>query len=240
MKMKPWMWIVLCVLTAVVTYRIGVHILYNYPDNHEIENFPLYTQPDGVTCGPTAIQMVLKYYGKEIDLKDIRKKAKTDIYVKGDIEIGGTAPEYEQEALEYFGVPCKFKVMNVEEIKWNVSHGRPVLVVMRSGIRMWHWEVVIGYTDNEFILADPSGGERWIITSDIFEKSWSFLTDLNGVDCSLPCYICRGKGYIFFALNPLFKCDLCNGIGSIPDWYEILTQWGELRGHMAVVPTIQP
>jgi hypothetical protein len=229
--------LVLGLLVGLSTYWIGMtYFKYYYEEEYEIKDFPLMVQPDGVTCGPVAAQMVLKYYGKDISLKEVRKVAKTDVYIKGDIEIGGTAPEYEKIALDYFGVPCKFKSMKLNELKWHVSENRPVLVVVRSGENMWHWIVATGYTAETVIFSDPADGKRWEYSNERFNNCWSFKADMEGNDCTISCYLCKGSGYIIQGIGPLGKCDLCGGLGTLPDWHEILVEWGELRGHMAIVP----
>jgi hypothetical protein len=237
-KFTWYHWLILCFLVGMVTYRIGIYYLqHNYPDECLIAKFPLFEQPDGVTCGPTAAKMVLKYYGKDIDLKEIRKKAKTDIYVKGNIEIGGTCPEYEEQAIEYFGIPCQLKTMTLNEVKWYVSKNKPVLIVIRSDKNMWHWVVVIGYTKNKMICADPGGG-LWRPDNDLFENAWKFTKDMEGVDCTVKCFACKGTGYYFEYLGPLGKCDLCGGGGELPDWHEIMVEWSGLQGNVGIVPRI--
>jgi hypothetical protein len=235
MKVK-FKWLLLVVVLVSLAYQIEDSLTAPaHPETYEIKDFPIYQQPDHVTCGPTSVRMVLKRYGYDVDMKEIRKVAKTDFYVKGEVQIGGTAPEYEQVALRDLGVPCQLKSSNIEELKHEVSQNKPVIVCVRSGKRLWHWIVVIGYTKDKIITADPCG-ERIELPTTQFDNAWSFVSDLDGEDLSEKCKLCGGTGYWSKHLGPLGKCDLCGGSGKMPDWYWLLMDWGELRGHIAIVP----
>jgi hypothetical protein len=237
MKTKTFIWLVIIAAAIIIAHQIDERTKTRfYPANYEIKDFPLCVQPDGLTCGPTAIKMVLKYYGHEVELKEIRKKAKTDLYVKNGIEVGGTQPEYERIAMEDLGVPCKIKSIDINFLKFFVSQNKPVITCVRSGGRLWHWVVVIGYTPDSIIIADPGDGSRQTLPTNRFENAWSFVSDLDGTDLTNSCKACNGTGYWSDVLGPLGKCAVCDGTGKQPDWYCVLVEWGELRGHVAVIP----
>jgi hypothetical protein len=44
----------------------------NLPQQHFIENVPLYRQPY-MDCGPTSLRMVLNFYGKNLSQEEIGK-----------------------------------------------------------------------------------------------------------------------------------------------------------------------
>ena len=125
--------------------------------------------------------MVLHFYGKNVTLDQVRKVCWTDLFEYKGKKVGGTHPDRVAPALTRFGVSATKKVGWVDHIKYHVSHGRPVIVLLRSGAFLWHYVVITGYTEDEIIYADPGSGARETIKTDIFKTAWSFDTDMDGV-----------------------------------------------------------
>jgi predicted double-glycine peptidase len=239
-KSKKWRWVVILAIFLGVTYQIQQFATGSFPPVYEIKNFPLFTQPDGISCGPSSLKMLLEHYGKPLNLDLIRKQTRTDYYIKDDIEIGGTTQEYMTAALEYFDVPATMMTADIDNLKWYVSQGRPPAALVRSGDKYWHWVVVIGYTEDTVITADPGGGKRKVLPTKQFENAWNFTSDLHGRDLTKKCLVCGGSGTINEYLGPFGICDLCGGLGKLPDWYWILVALGESRGYVIVVPDNPP
>lgn len=225
----------LAILLGIAYYLHKQEEKFEFPESYEIANFPLYAQPDGVTCGPTSLKMILKYYGKDHTLEEIRNKTKTDFYVKDGVEIGGTTPEYMEIALNHFGVACYSETCDIDKLKWYVSQGRTPAVMVRSGKRLWHWVVVTGYTKYAIITADPSGGKREELPISIFKNAWDFTGDLHGRNVTTTCPVCEGDGLIV-DWGPFGKCDVCGGDGKLPDLWWFLVELGEAKGNVLIVP----
>jgi predicted double-glycine peptidase len=154
-----------------------------HPDAYENQGFEFIAQPDNITCGPTSTTMLLKYYGKDVTIAQVEKETRTKwFHWKGE-DIGMTAPEYVEIALRRFGVPAKMQRGSFNNLKHYVSQGRPVIVNVRSGQTTWHYVVVIGYTNDQVILADPGDGARITISAENFLGCWSFQTDMDGTVC---------------------------------------------------------
>lgn len=236
MNKKEWVWLLIATILIIVSFRIEKSIYKDFPSSYEIIPFDLIEQPDGISCGPTSIQMVLKRYEYNHSLQEIRKTTKTDLYVKGDLQIGGTTPEYIEIALETFGVNSSLMVGDLDSLKWHISKNRPPIVLVRSGQKIWHYAVAIGYNEDSIILADPGCGKKITLSTKTFIEAWQFIGDLHGRDVSIKCWLCKGKGNYYEPLGVLGKCDICGGNGKIPDWLWLLVELGEAKGCMMVIP----
>lgn len=152
-----------------------------YPPSFTIQNFPLLKQPDNITCGPTSTAMLLNYYGCNATIDEVKKKTKTQwISYKGE-SIGMTAPDLVLYALNHFNIPSKIYRTSVDKIKYFVSQNRPPILLVRSGLKTWHYVVVVGYDQQDFLLADPAIGNIRKISLKDLEDAWSFKGDLRGV-----------------------------------------------------------
>jgi len=181
--------------------------------------------------------MVLKYYGKSVSMEDIRKHAKTDLWIHGDKKIGGTQPIFMKVALNHYDVPCEIEYSNLDKLRFYIDNGRPPIMLVRSGSLLIHYVVVIGYTQKEIIIADPGDGARWVLENKKFQGCWNFTTDMEGVDPTIQCPICKGKGYIYVKI--LGKCDTCAGTGRLDPMYSVLRMF-ETHENIMIVPLFQP
>jgi ABC-type bacteriocin/lantibiotic exporter with double-glycine peptidase domain len=132
-KFRGWKWLGIMAIMAIIAYQLKKASDRNYPNSYEIKDFGLFEQPDNISCGPSSVKMVLKHYGYVHSLDEVRKIARTDWYVKDDLEIGGTTPEFIERAMEYFGIKAILTTGNLEDIKWYVSQNRPPIALVRSG-----------------------------------------------------------------------------------------------------------
>lgn len=202
--------------------------------SNSIENFPIYTQPDEISCGPTCCAMLIKYYKqRDVNIEDLKKEAYTSWFHYKGKEFGMTIPSFLEKTLCESGIPAKLIKGNLDLAKACVDQDRPPVVLLRSSEKTWHYVVVVGYTENEITLADP-GGERRTISTENFMASWLFLKTINGDDPTTPCFLCK-EGQIGGIRNIFAKCDYCGGSGQI-DYYLKLINLTEVSVCTMIVP----
>ena len=167
--------IFLC-LIAYLNYIPSYH-----PPSFQIHAFPLLKQPDHITCGPTSATMLLNYYGCDLTIDEVKKRTKTQwIAYKGE-SIGMTSPDLILHALNHFNISAKIYRTDVDRIKYFISQHRPPILLVRSGLKTWHYVVAIGYDQQDFILADPANGNLRKISLKVLQNAWLFNGDLRGV-----------------------------------------------------------
>jgi len=165
----------------VVLVVVIQNLRFPYPEKYQIEDFQLLEQPDDITCGPTSAAMVLHIYGIEASIEEVKNETKTEWLEYNDEKIGMTSPEYIAIALSNLGVKADLDRGYIERLKHYVSQGRPCIVLLRSGEYTWHYVVVIGFTAEHVIVADPGSDEKLRpILNSHFEGAWSFETNIRG------------------------------------------------------------
>ena len=220
-----------------VTFRLTVPT--DHPPAHTISPFSLLSQPDEITCGPTSATMVLAKYGHPYDIREVEAKTKTKWFRYKGRDIGMTAPEYVATALTKLGVPASLKGGSLDELKHYVGMGRPVIVLVRSGEFLWHYFVVVGYDEQDVVIADPSGGRTYTMRADTFVGAWSFDADLDGIPMTVKCPVCDGTGrWTKLNVGPLAICEACDGTGRSPDYIRTLLLTAEIRPMTMIVPSI--
>ncbi|CAE7860245.1 PYRB [Symbiodinium microadriaticum] len=203
---------------------------YTHPESHQIEFKTLLEQPDGITCGPTSATMVLKRYGKDVKLSDVKSKTKTEWFKYGRQPIGMTSPDMIPVAMKNLGVPAKMRRGTIKELKYFVSTNRPVIVLVRSGKTTWHYIVVVGYTKKDFTVADPGDGKISKMKLEHLKGSWEFTTDMSGNSTIPRCGFCKGSGEVAdMNAGPLTKCPMCEGKGVSPDIMSSLLKVAEVH-----------
>jgi len=222
-------------LAGMIIFTLWPEFLTHKAPECKLKNFIVIQQPDQISCGPTSCAMVLKYYGKNVSIEEIKKIAKTTWYKSKEAEIGMTAPEYIETALKHFGVSSKLKIGNLNDLKAYIEQNRPPIVLLRSGKATWHYVVVIGYSPTKFTIADPGGYEHTMENS-LFENAWNFSSDMNGAEVTNSCKFCQGSGKIAGIPGPLGKCDNCAGTGKTDILVQILNL-ADVKGNMLIVPT---
>lgn len=227
------------VLTFLVIYYIS-HLPPSIPilKECEIKPFVGIQQPDSISCGPTSVTMVLRYYGVDTDLASVKKGTWTKWLTVNGKEVGMTAPDLVLRAMEQFKVPSHLSSNTAPQfiMKW-ISEGRPVIVLLRSGGLLWHYVVVVGYTTDKIILFNPGSGEREEMPTKIFLSAWSFKTDMDGKEVKPTCPICKGVGHFGkWNLGPINRCDVCVGEGVIRDIGPVALRWLEVSPYTAIVP----
>jgi hypothetical protein len=181
--------------------------------------------------------MVLKRYGKEATLDQIKAKTKTKWFHYKDKDIGMTAPDMVAKALGHFGVPADLKYGSLDRLKHYVNQNKPPIVLVRSSYWTWHYVVVIGYDEENIIVADPGGGERLVMPTAHFVGAWSFATDMRGVYMAGTCGTCGGDGnWLPFMAGPIGKCEVCQGTGTKDDLLVLALRIAEIHPNTMIVP----
>jgi predicted double-glycine peptidase len=193
---KKYLAIVAGVLTllAVIFGSIPEH--FEYPPSHTIQNFPTAQQPDGITCGPTSTTMVLQYYGKDVTLDQVKALTKTHWYGGSGKEVGMTSPDYIVRALKQYGFKAKLKNDNLDEVRYEISQNRPVIVLVRSGKNTWHYMVAIGYNEDKFVFSDPGFGQYLHIENKHFELAWNHDGNCYGEDYRIDSLFGKSSDYM--------------------------------------------
>lgn len=197
-------------LASIVVWLYDTAKEYDYPSEYQlnINEFTFLEQPDGVTCGPTCVAMLVSTYGKETTVEEVRRFTKTDWFEWGDVRVGMTVPEYMPKGMEKLGLPAKLKYGSLSHLKYYLSKGYPPIVLLRSGKQTWHYVVFIGYDDLHVYLADPSWGKKISMDIEVFLKAWDFSGDMGS-----------------------------NEYDSGTDLLRNLLKWVEIHGNTYIVPS---
>jgi predicted double-glycine peptidase len=143
----------------------------------KIIDFPSLRQTYTFSCGASAIQVMMLYYGF-----DKRENAIIE-------EVGTTKDGTKPESIVDYFKNNKFKVsahenFTIDKIKTLIDEKIPVLVVLQAWVeepapKDWeklnengHYVVVIGYTDRHIVFSDPSNIYDTYLTYEDFEKRW--------------------------------------------------------------------
>lgn len=237
--LKRYLPYILMAVALILGIFIHFWASFDHPDSYEIGGFEYISQPDGITCGPTSGLMVLKHYGKDATLEDIKKEAKTQWFNYKGEPVGMTSPDYLAKSLTRLGLPCKQMHGDIRMIKHFISKKRPVIVLVRSGPTTWHYMVAIGYTPDEMVFAEPGSGGRFVTTTQQFEDCWRFKSDMHGRSIKTTCPICGGSGKMFdMDFGPINRCDLCGGTGEQPDYLRNLLLSADVYPNTMIVPGV--
>lgn len=153
-----------------------------FPDSYYIAGVPHYYQSWSNNCGPTAIEMVMDYWGPHVPQMEVTHvannppdgvnagAANTDMLRSIHFSSISTAVAdtslhgYSVRGLGYAAASIDWAetahfAHRYDDLKRLVSSGIPVLIKTRfaEGISAWHLRVVVGYDDNTdvFIVHDP-------------------------------------------------------------------------------------
>lgn len=141
-------------------------------------------QPDDITCGPTCAAMLLRFYGKDVTVDEIKLKTKTVWFTYKNQDFGMTAPEMIKNSLQEYGLNSFLKTGDLRKIKYYISQNKPCIVLVRSSEYNWHYVVVTGYDGDFIYFANPATGETQGLSQQEFLASWDWSGDLMGRKCS--------------------------------------------------------
>ena len=160
----------------------------NLPQQHLIENVPIYRQPY-MDCGPTSLRMVLNFYGKNLSQEEIGRARRGRGTSVSDMDSYPRSLGFEIYS---------FYDSKKDEMKYLLVQDYPLIAL---GVRPpnWtkgerysgegHYVVVVGYDDFKsiFNVYDPAGGRKLEISYDVFKDFHrSHTTHGNYVFCIYP------------------------------------------------------
>jgi len=180
-KKKKWNFIALAMFVVVLSFNDEELVCVKHPSSFMINGFPLLTQPDGITCGPTSAAMVLNYYGKNVSIDEVKGVCQTHWFPFNDCPVGMTSPDFIKHAFKHYDISAKIVNTDLNHLKYYISENRLPVVLIRSGLSTWHYVVAIGYDKESIMLADPSG-DIYYVSNEHFKNAWSFNSDLRGSD----------------------------------------------------------
>lgn len=127
-----------------------------------MSKFPFYKQPDEMDCGPTCLRMVAKYYGKSVNLQELRSLAET---TRQGSSILGISDAAEKIGIRTTGVKVTYKELTEEASLPCIAHWNQK-----------HFVVIYKIKKDLIYIADPAHGLITYKKQD-FLKSW--LSDAN-------------------------------------------------------------
>lgn len=123
----------------------------------KITSFPFYKQPDTKDCGPTCLRIIAKYYGKVIELQQIRNLSET---TREGSSLLGLSDAGEALGFRTLGLKTNFETLQNEMplpciVHWNSQH----------------FVVVYKIKNDKVYVSDPSHG-LIIYSKEEFIKFW--------------------------------------------------------------------
>ena len=158
--------ILICLLFVVNSY-------FNNPKSKTLA-LPDLRQMTTYTCGVSALQTILFYYGIDTREADLARKLKNTS--------SGTEVKHIVRVAKEYGLKANAKQMTAADLKNYIKQNIPVIIAIQA----WadkntnyekdyddgHYVVAIGYTPESFIFEDPSTIGRGFIPYSELEKRW--------------------------------------------------------------------
>ena len=177
------------------------------PDSYYIKGVPLYTQIHNLSCEYASAKMVTDYYGNMIPesqfVAAIPLRDNPHFGFRGNIDAGGgglTNDGIYAEPLANYISRLGFKAEawygSVEALKYEVSHGQPVIVWVTIAMQYAtpvryiedgspvklvpgeHTVVVTGYDRGGVYVNGPSQGIRAYFDWDDFIRTWDYFDNM--------------------------------------------------------------
>jgi predicted double-glycine peptidase len=164
-------------MVSVSTYGVEPSV----PGIKNLIKVPMTRQATDHTCGTSALQSILFFYGKEIREDKLAE-------ILGTTDADGTDPlnilKYVNETLAGEGFKAVAKTdMTTDDLRASVDAGIPVIVVIQAWAddpkvdwaNEWdagHYVVAVGYDDSNFYFMDPStlGHYAFIPVSELLTR----------------------------------------------------------------------
>jgi ATP-binding cassette, subfamily B, bacterial len=141
------------------------------PINEEImlfrKKFPEIIQLEGKDCGPTCIQIMCRYFGRDIPIQQLRILSET---TKNGSNLNGLQKAFQELGCETVAVKIRY-----EELK---KANNPAIVYWKKN----HFVVVYKATEDTVYISDPERG-LWKLPVEEFIKNWTGVAsaDAEGV-----------------------------------------------------------
>ena len=156
--------------------------LRNFLSNTKLLDFPGFRQTYKWNCGTTSLNMVLAYYGNDINEVELIKTSEANKEI-------GTPIEGLKKAAKGHGL--KFKEdynMTTDDLRKNVDAGHPTLIMIQTWSKLdnpdwkneWdqgHYTVCIGYDEKKLIFADPISITRVFLSDSGLNSRWHGFGD---------------------------------------------------------------
>jgi len=123
-----------------------------------MQKYPIFIQDEEMACGAYCILMILKYYGYDEEIKEIKKKTRLNqngISIKGIIEC---FKDYQIEAKAYEA--------SLQDIEEQVKLPCILYMIYEN---IGHFVVLYEIKDDEYIIGDPAKGLTSLYREDISE-----------------------------------------------------------------------
>jgi len=124
--------------------------------------FPFYRQPDSMDCGPTCLQMITKYYGKNISLQTLREKSQIG---KEGVNILGISEAAESIGFRTQAVKLNYRMLSNEALLPCILHWN-----------QYHFVVLYKAKRKKLYIADPAYGLATFIKEDFLQR---WISDNN-------------------------------------------------------------
>jgi ABC-type bacteriocin/lantibiotic exporters, contain an N-terminal double-glycine peptidase domain len=135
-----------------------------------MKGFPDYRQLDAMDCGPTALRMIAKYYGRNYSLQTLREKS--FITRKGVTMLGIS------DAAEAIGFRTSGVKISVAQLIDEVS--LPAILHWNQKHFVVCYKIVKRHGDTLFYIADPASGHA-VYKENEFKRCW-ISSNVNGED----------------------------------------------------------
>ena len=147
---------------------------------------PLFKQTNSLSCGPTALKMVLAYFGYDFSEKNIiRKIGGLKKYGVRTISLSDFASKlgFKTTCFSYNKKLSKGKALIKKPKKTDILNlikkGVPVIVAVKASIlhdketsQLGHFIVITAFESGVFCFNDPRDGKEHKITEDEFLFAW--------------------------------------------------------------------
>jgi len=128
---------------------------------------PYYKQEEDYTCGPTAVKMVLGFYGVKESVENLKNKCHVS-------ETKGTTRANMIKVLKNFGLHVHAHAdASLEEVGELLKKRKAVVVNFREpSSNEGHYAVVRGFKGGKIFLRDPYNGADFSIKTKEFIARW--------------------------------------------------------------------
>jgi tetratricopeptide (TPR) repeat protein len=140
----------------------------NAPAVYELTEVPFFPQED-YQCGPAVLATLLDWSGLSVRPEDLTAEVYTPSR-KGSLQMAlvGAARRHGRIAYE---------ICALDQLVPEIAAGHPVIILQNLGVSwypVWHYAVVIGYSQPEGYIILRSGPDpRKLMPCGVFEKTWS-------------------------------------------------------------------
>lgn len=155
----------------------GIEIPKDFAQNLPAESampVKIISQYDSYSCATTSLAMVMSYHDKkEYDKFEVWDQSGSSIHRVTKVCGNDMEGLHKAAQANGFGKADFVQNASVEELKYLVSQGLPVVINIRNFRKSsYHAVVVSGYTaDDQFIISD-SVGYSYKVTREKLEKHW--------------------------------------------------------------------